>query len=350
MVKYKSFNNVEPTFKRMVLFFALYPIVGFFFSYVFHNQNFTSSLLSSAFNFFYLFFFVLEFLDVQEKDLVRIFFILGIAWVLISVIQQFTYPTYLFGAQETEKKIIEVRNNIYRFRMDGRQYVIPMLFYSFVEYISSRKKIYLLFLSIGLVGVYLTVTRQVIFTVIICMLYGTYFLRKHVYNIKYIIIFSVILFLLNFDLLFGNMIEQTDNDLNEDYIRFACYNFYGFEYNKNNLFVCLFGNGLPSLKSAYGLEIYQISRSQHFFQADIGIVGIYSWFGIIYVCYVISFFIYIYKNRSFLDLYLKMYVLYMAFTSVMLWHFTFNAGIVTSQTCIFYLIYKSIERNKYGRI
>jgi len=143
--------------------------------------------------------------------------------------------------------------------------------------------------------------------------------------------------------LFGDYIEMSE-DINEDNIRLLSYDFYGIEYNKGQILPILFGNGVEGM-SAYGREIGNM-QDMGLFRADIGIVGMYSWYGIFYVLTVLSFFIYITAKRKYIDVYLQMYVMFMLVTSVMLHHFGYSPHHIMTLCIILYLIDNSIKSRK----
>lgn len=133
-------------------------------------------------------------------------------------------------------------------------------------------------------------------------------------------------------------------DMDENYIRFIAYNYYGLEYNNGSLLAAIIGNGDPG-RSAYGMEI---ARLEDFglYRADIGIVGMYSLYGIFYVLVIIVFFAYTIKKRKYIAVYLQMYILYMLVTSIMLHHFGYSTHHIMTLCCVLYLTDKSIQINK----
>ena len=220
-----------------------------------------------------------------------------------------------------------------------------MLFYSFVQYMKTRKRLFLFGFVLGLVGIYILATRQIMVASALCLLYGMFSLGKMKLSsfLGIAVVFTVIY--LNMDVLFGEYIEKTTNDLTDDYVRFASYEFYGISYNEGNFLRILLGNGDPGRNTSYANEISKF-EDYGLFRADVGIVGMYSLYGIVYVICVILFFAFCYHKRRYIDLYLKMYIVFMLVTSVMLWHFGYSYERISIMSCIFFLIDKSISRNK----
>ena len=204
---------------------------------------------------------------------------------------------------------------------------------------------YLLGILIALVGIYLLATRQIMAMSIICLFAGLFMMKKiSVGSFVLIAIVSIIIYA-NAKTLFSEFIEMTES-VDKDYIRFLAYEFYGITYNKDSILAFLLGNGVPYPPSAYSQEIDKYEQSFGLWRADIGIVGMYSWYGIIYAILILWFFTYVFKHRKYIDSYLLMYVLFMAGTSVMLHHFGYKLSNVITGCFIFYLIEMNISKNK----
>ena len=333
-------------FKTFVLGLVIIPMLGFIPAYILHGQGFFASFLGAHINLGYIFFFFLFLVKPKEEQIVKIFCMLGVCWSCIELLQQFTYPTYWFATRgDTINSSIEIRNGIYRYGVLGNQFGLILLFYCFEKFMLEKSKKYLLGIIIALIGIYLLATRQIIAMSIVCLLAGLFMMKKiSVGSLVVIAMMSVAIYV-NADALFGKFIEMTES-VDEDYIRFLAYEFYGITYNKGSILAFLLGNGNPYPPSAYSQEIDKYEQSLGLWRADIGIVGMYSWYGIIYVIMILWFFIYVFKNRKYIDVYLQMYVLYMAGTSIMLHHFAYKLSNVIIGCFILYLIEINIMKNR----
>lgn len=336
--------NYSNSLSKIVILFMVLPFVSIISSFGFHGQSIIASLNATLFSLTYILFFYLIKWDISQHDVLRMCLVLGVFWCGLELIQQFTYPNIWFATRyDTAEKDIEIRNGIYRFNIEGREFGLILLFYCFQKFLEISKKKYLLGIIIGLIGVYLLATRQIMAAAIISIIYCMAIMKK--IKLSTLIIISTIGLVVynNLDSLFGDYIEMTES-IDSDYIRFASYSYYGLEYNKDNYISYLIGNGLPG-KSSYGNEIERL-QEMGLYTADIGIVGMYFLYGILYVFVVIYFFIYVFRNRLYIEPYLQMYVVFMLVTSVMLHHFGYSIHHISSLCVIIYLIYKSIETNK----
>lgn len=336
----------ETSTYKFVLCFMLFPFLSMIPAYIIHGQSFIQTINASLFHLGYIFYFFLIAIKAKEHDVIRSFIILGILWCVIEAVQQITYPNYWFATRtDTFDHDIEIRNGIYRFNVLGKEFGLILLFYCFEKYIISKNnRAFLLGILLGLIGIYLYATRQIMAAAIISLFLGLFYMKKIKLSTVLILLSVVSIIYLNSDALFGEFINAT-KDIDEDYIRFIAYNFYGLEYNDNNILAVLLGNGDANRFSLYGREINSIEQDLFLYRSDIGIVGMYSLYGAIYVLSILLFFIYMFKMRKYIDVYLKMYIFLMLVTSVMMFNFGYTGHVVMTTSCIFYLIDCSIKRN-----
>ena len=334
--------------KYIILCLMIVPLFSIIPARILHNQSLPDSFYNTKTNLYYVFFFVLYYLKLKEKSLLKLILILGIAWCFIEIIQQLSYPNVWFaGRHETEEKEIEVRYGVYRYDMSGREFGVLFLCYSIAGLIKNRKKKYIVGAILGLIGIYLLTTRQIIFAMFICTCYGL--LSTYKVKISSIILVSLVssILLYNGKKLFGDTFEQVSEQLyDKDNVRYLSYTYYGLTYNKDNLLPVVFGNGDPGRNTTYANEIHNMEIYYGLWRADIGIVGAYSLYGIAYVVIIILFFAFCFNKRKYIDLYLRMYILFMLITCPMLWHFSYSAERITISCCILYLIDKTIKRNE----
>ena len=330
--------------KPFVLLFMVLPFVSIFSSYAIHGQSIIIGFQTTLFSLTYLFFFMLYLLKIDYRVVLKMCLFFGIFWVMMEIIQQITYPTIWFATRyDTFDSTIEIRNGIYRYNIEGREFGLILLFFSFQKYLEKPRLKYLLGLALGIVGVYMLATRQIMAASILCLFYAMFALHKLKFASFIGVSVIAMLIYMNMDTLFGDYIQMTET-VDQDYIRFMSYNFFGLEYNKGQILPFLIGNGLNGL-SSYGKEIDKL-QDMGLYRADIGIIGMYSWYGIVYVLTVLAFFVYTIIKRKYIDVYLQMYILYMLVTSVMLHHFGYSTHHIMSLCLILYLIYGSIKRNK----
>lgn len=330
--------------KPFALGMMVMPFVSILGANTVHGQSIAEGFRVTMFSFTYLLFFVMYIMKVEQRVILKMCLAFGVFWVAMETIQQITYPTIWFATRyDTFDREMEIRNDVYRFNMEGREFGLLLLFFCFQKYLEFNKRKYLYGFIAGLVGVYLLATRQIMVASVLCLLYGMFAMHKLKLTSFCAIAAIVLIIYLNMDALFGDYIEMTQQ-VDEDDIRLVSYYFYGIEYNKGEFLPFLLGNGLSG-ESAYGTEIanFQITG---LYRADIGIVGMYSWYGVFYVVLVLAFFVYIFRERKYIDLYLRMYVVYMCLTSIMLHHFGYSTHHIMTLCFLLYLIDASMLKNK----
>lgn len=345
-----GFKNKYPL-SKMVKGFIIIPFISIIPAYVLHNQSFSDSFVTTFLYVTYVFFFLLTYFDIDDKKLIKFCLFLGIMYCIIVIVQQFTYPKFWFGNNDESERNISTRNGMLRFGIWGSEFVILLFFYCYEKCLTNKKILYpIIGFLLALVGIYLMSTRQILAASIFCCLLGLLFTKK--IKFSYFILIAVIGYFINsyYDVLFSDYIEKTNTEDWSLEARLLSYKFYGIEYNKDSLLAFLLGNGMNRLSTSYGQEIYRMENlfgeSMGLYRADIGYVGIYSWFGIFYILAITYFFYYTWKKRKYIDLYLKLYIWYMLTTGIMLHHFGYKMYTIVISCIIFYLIEKSIQRNK----
>lgn len=330
---------------KYLILLMLIPFVSIFSSFTLHNQSIVDGVNSTFIHLTYMFLFLLFIFDTNKDDLLKVIIVLGIVWCCIQIFQQISYPKVLFGTRfETFYNEIEIRNGIYRYNVTGVEFALILLFYCFEQFLRKGRTLNILGLLLACIGIYLLTTRQVIFAAILCMAYAMFALKKIKLNsFVFIIIFCYIVYMYSQNL-FGYFIEMTEG-IDKDYVRFLSYRFLGLDYNDGQVLPFLIGNGMWSDSSEYGYDMLRYA-DYGLHQSDIGIVGMYSLYGIFYVIVIILFFIYLIKRFKYIDVYLRMYAIYMLITSIMLHHFGSSSYKIMILCCYVYLVEKSVIHHK----
>lgn len=326
-------KQIKSTFTpNVVLIFIVCPCVSALMSSLYRDQTLLQAYLA-VFNTLTPVFCYFIFLQLRPnpKDIMAVVLVCSILWTIIELMQQFSYPMYWFATRNEMATLnaspLEQRNGIWRFMIEPWFVGTLSSIYSLCNYFQNKQsKKWLLFFLISLVGVYLYQTRVVIgalFAVlIICNLFEIKS-RNLIRNVVFALV-VVVLVVMNFDSLFGEMFENTTNqfDNSEDDIRTLGLAFWGIEYFPNEL--CrIFGNGYPYFGSNYGLEIERLAR-MGLYRVDVGFVGDYNMYGFLYIVVVVLTYCKLFKYRKYID----NYVLY-AFLAVLLGSFImppFSAG------------------------
>ena len=326
-------NNNKFNFRKEVLILTFLPLISSINTYFYYGQSFIESFNALSFNFFWIVYFVLHKYKVQESTILRMFLIVSLFIVALQIIQQYTYPTVLFGGYSEELMIEQgvsdyaaSRNGLWRFLMHENGYfTAPILFAVFIW---ARKKtnIKLVFLiAILLVSIYLSLTRQVMGSCILALFLSFFLGKKSGSVVLRAMILAIVLFAFlyaYYDVLFGSLTEQTGDDLSNDYVRFLAADYFWNESVKHPL-VFLFGYGAEGQTGAYNQLINYLKSVMGFFTDDVGFIGEIYTNGIVYVimCYILLWKLFFtYKNS--VPTYIRMFVVFGAVMSIMIFPMT----------------------------
>ncbi len=262
----------------VLIFFAVF--LSMFGAKYFHLQGFKITLISQRFMYFFLFYFFLHAIKIQPKELIQLIFIFGLAYSFLYLVQTALYPTPL-----TTSDMFPARGTI-RIFIPGSVYLILAYLFSYIQFLNTLKIKFILICLLGIVIFILLGTRQVIAVMalltIIATLNSKYAASKFV-GIMLIVLTVIPAYFLFQDIIFS-LIEVSQKQAGniEQNVRVKAAIFFLFEFFPNKL-AYLIGNGVPSAHSIYGIRIDEYKSAFGFFQSDIGLIGEFSKFGLLFV-------------------------------------------------------------------
>ncbi|MBD0332655.1 MAG: hypothetical protein ICV66_08365, partial [Chitinophagaceae bacterium] len=247
----------ELKFKVIALLLLFIPFLSAIGANLFHDQSLRLSLWSLRLVSFWLFYFVLHILQVSPSKIVRLLVFTGCVWAFLTIVQQFTYPTYYFYSSD-ESDAGFMRSDIFRFMIHGFEYGIFVLMYFFNKFLNTRKPYTLLFVLFALAGLYYMGTRQFTAAAVICMLVAV-LIQKGYSKWVQLLFFSIAAFLfvtVFTPTLITYYINKTNEQVaDQEYVRYLALNFYLNDYWPHWT-ATLIGNGPAHELSDYGTEMY----------------------------------------------------------------------------------------------
>lgn len=348
--KYKSHNFI-------LLFFVL-PFFTSISSYVTHGHSIFNSLNASLLHFIFLIYFFLIIKRINPSYIYKVLTVCMLIKLGLTIVEQITYPNVPFsfrfeGYDEVTGEYMEIgqRSGIWRFLISDAYYLY--MFVGFKSFFELKKKYSakncILFLLCCL-GLYLDQTRQIMFSFVASLMIMSFFNSKN--KIVYFVvigIFGIIIFQF-VDVLFGELIELTADDVGDDYSRIASYVYYFTDYH--GLFSLLFGHGFGGGNDAWGNNIFYLEQTLRLFRVDIGIVGAFHLLGFIFIFIFIVYFICVHvKNWKYIDPYLQTMLVSVVINIPMvfpLYNYTVCA-IEFFIGSLYYMIDKSIVENKFNK-
>ncbi len=301
-------------FRKEIILLMVLPFLSSITSKIYRGQSFIESFLATKATISWLLFFVLIRLKYTNKIVLSIILKIAIIVAGIFILQQIFYPSfYYFNDVSNDIEDIEVRNGFFRFRLFLIIPYVYIAFYYYIDrYLQFKQKKNLLRALLFLIPIYLLLTRQIWFCIFIPLLYYIFIYGKR-FSFKRLFMITCLCFIVyfiysNLDLLVGkDLIERTANENSEDNIRIIAMNFFGLEYWQD-WFNVLLGNGCPYLGSKYGIYIENLKYTSGLYMSDIGIVGIFSQYGLFYVLALLLLYIKTIKYFRYLSKYLKMLI------------------------------------------
>ncbi|NTS42553.1 hypothetical protein HRG84_16750 [Flavisolibacter sp. BT320] len=338
----KSKHLHQATFSSNIFLFVVLPFLSVFSAGIFHDQALQHSLLLLKTIVFWLLYYVLHIYNVPTKWVINLMVVIGVIWIVITVMQQFTYPVYHFYTRNEEDGSI-LRAGVYRFFIEPKNYCLFIILFYYDKFLKSKKVVFILMTLLGLIGYYYLGARQYAVSAFVCMILASVIQKgsKRVFAILLILFVSIILYALQ-DILLESYIEMTNEQLqDDDDIRILAAKFFLFEYWPHWLAV-IFGNGEGHSYNSYGQELEKISKNLGYYKSDIGLIGALNTYGLVYIFSILIFYykaIFTVKLNSNSN-YLKLIIFNFFILSLLSFEFTLPSSIIFF-CFIFYLMDKS---------
>ena len=307
-----------------MLALAFLPFVSVFYSYHEYGQPVFDGIKGTLPSLLWLFYFVFHRYKIREASFLKAVFYIAVFIVLVQIIQQFTYPNVLFGIHDAEEsdpnqELASTRNGIWRFSIGSNGvFTAIVLFFVWCKMRMRLRKKHLLIIALMLVSIYLTLTRQLIFSALLTI-FLSFFLGKE--RVKLWVLFSglalVVLLYINSDALFGEFIKQTEDESNKDYIRFISANYFWTE-TFTSVQAMFFGHG--TAVSGYFLSLKDDLEEEYSFHvSDVGFIGVMWVYGLFYVylCYDLLMHLF-WDKKSSVPLYIRLFIIFASVISVMI--------------------------------
>lgn len=333
---FPSVKKIKGIFNKNILFFIILPILTAVGTLVFHKQSILHTIIVQRFVLFWLVYYLLFLWNIDTKWLMKMIIAVGFIWVTVTILQQFTYPYYLFAS----RPYIMFRNGIYRYMPAGLIFGVVSMFYYYMKLVKySTVKNFLLFFFF-LAGIYFYSARQYIFVTSLVISISFFFVKgKERRKIISVVILLVISFATVMDVILSKL-QTATSDVDEHNIRLVAYYFYGLKYFPHWI-THIIGNGFPYSNSAYGKIMYEyIQGGMGLYRSDIGIVGTYNLFGLAYIINLLLALIKALRSKISEDyIFLKLVIVFLLI-ELPLAEFSWNSAFIPVYCFIFYIIEK----------
>ncbi|MBN1415979.1 MAG: hypothetical protein JW973_12820 [Bacteroidales bacterium] len=271
--------------ETVMIFIAL--IISVFAAKFFHEQSISLTLFSQYEFYLFLFYFLLHKMRPDPDKLMNMFIWLGYIYAFIYFLQYVAYP-----AQIVTSKTIFDRGTV-RVLMPGTEYMVATWFILLSRYFRTKKIINIIgLLPFIIILIFLAVRQLIAATALLTLL--NILLSKTLKSkvlVAFLIVLTIIPFYFLFQGIFDQLLEVSHKETSaslQNNVRFLAAKYFLFDHNHNPLWI-LTGNGMPDQKSAYGKFLWQLSEKLGYYMSDVGIIGDFSKFGILFALAEISF-------------------------------------------------------------
>jgi hypothetical protein len=276
-------------FNTEIILILLSVLFSMFVAKHFHGQDFKTTFIAQRFMYFYAFYYLLHDLNMKPEELIRMMLAMGIIYVIFFMAQYFAYPERLFDV-----RIGEERGTL-RIFLNGLGFMFFAYYFYLQRYLIAQKFKYgIAVIVFFLVGGLLQGTRQLLASMTLLTMAFIFFnrqVRSRIVVIFISVLAGISIFLILQDMIM-ELIELTQKEANEEKtnIRVLAMTYFLNDFMPS-AWAYIFGNGVDSMNSLYGQKIHFLKIFKGFYQSDIGIIGDYTKFGVLFVIAQFSVFL-----------------------------------------------------------
>ncbi|GHS99484.1 hypothetical protein FACS189421_10020 [Bacteroidia bacterium] len=322
-------------------------------AYLYHQQSFILSLNAYKYQVCFLFYFALLYLRPDTQKLIKPICIIAFLFCSIQLIQQVTYPHYIFYLRGDENNrvagSIEIRMGMYRYALLGIYIVILAFYYLLCRWLDTNIKKHLYMAVFFFLGIFVYSERItyvfVIFLAIMGLLLFKY-KRKPQKNMLFffvIMLFVAVSWTMISDALQSTKSQQKYSSLQEDQFRSGGYTFFSNYWPHWSTYI--WGNGIASNESKYGAELDDLITTNFILRADLGLFGLFNERGILFVLAIFYLYYKLFCSWKYLPKYLKLTLLLMLVNIFVRSSFFHPSGVILFMI-VLYLCDVSIAKNK----
>jgi hypothetical protein len=323
-------------------------LLSIFPAYIFWNQDFITSLVVNRHLIWYIFLPLILYIQPSEKEIMTALFYYTVTYMAVWIIQAITpnpLTTSLVNKIELGITTFELEKSEFGYLLPGYSIMLILLYFKTQQF-TENVKLKTFIPAAGMLAIFFILqNRGTLFFAVIVFGYSIFKLRTRYKPILFLFYgLIVILVYLATTPYWNALIQETTGQLNnQDYARWKSFYYYVFEYSPH--WSCnIFGNGFLSTKVESG-RLLQQKAVTGYYQSDIGIIGLWSMYGIlplIVIYTVISKILF----RKLYPFYLKAMAAHILFVPIA-WSFDLNGSLIF--IIIFYLFAFFTEKDSLNR-
>lgn len=284
----------KPRFGLPIVIFFVAMIISMFGAYMFHNQDFVSTLWGQRALYYYFFYFLLLKSKPEYKFITWTIFLLGTLFIIIYIVQTLIYPHTILNCT------MRIDRNTLRIYMPGTGLMQMAYFLALYRFFQDYRKRYLIYILGTLIVLVLLGSRQSMAAIALITMMFLVFNR--VVKLKAVIIplmvLSVIPIFFLFQDVFTSMLEVSNRQgANvEENIRIRAIKFFMTDFY-NNRGAYFIGHGDANSNSMYGLKLLRYNLQYGFYLSDIGIIGDLVLYGPLFIVGIFVFIWRLFRSR-----------------------------------------------------
>lgn len=279
-------KTVKKNFQIEITLVFIALVVSTFAAFFFHEQSLPYTLFAQREFYIFSFYLLLHKMMPDRERILKMFILLAYIYAAVYVLQFVLYPRQIVA------DVPHLDRGSVRVGIPGADYMILSWFILLGRFFKTKRIRYILAILPFFIVLIIMASRQVLASVAL----GTivYIVFSKDVKSKFWIFILVILAIVSLSYLFKGIITQIIEAFNKDpndirqNIRFVAARYFLFDFNNNPLWI-LTGNGMPEGHSDYGKIFNRLAVELGYFQSDVGIIGDFSKFGILFVLAEFSF-------------------------------------------------------------
>jgi len=283
-IVYSDKIHFKQNFKPYIVLILFSFVTSMLMAKFSRDQSLGDTVFAQRALFYYFFYFLLHQLKIKPRDLEQIFLFFGLLGVVLYLVQFFLYPKIIFNVF-----ILSGRGTI-RIYLEGASYVGVAYLISIQAFLRTSKIKYLLLILLFYSKFVLLGGRQTMAIMLFVLVLFIIFSKKVKSRIfiGFLVMVCIAIILYMFQDIFQALIirSQTDVRQGDTYIRFIAAKYFLTDFFKNPL-AYFTGNGMYKSDSEYGMEMIRI-MSNGIFLGDIGLIGNYAIYGLLFVIGVLG--------------------------------------------------------------
>jgi hypothetical protein len=289
LLLYFVYGEVRPGKMRfafpvwLILISLVFSMIG---ANVFQDQSFSATAVGQRVIYYYLVYFLLHYLKIPVEYIRKTIVVFAIAYMAIYITQYVMYPTALI------KSKMFIDRGTLRIFMPGAGFLVISYFIWLYSFFKTYRIRYILLLLTAWAVFILLGTRQVIGAMLLLSI--VFMLQSKVVKSRFLFFALIGIAIIPLYLLFQDIITAMfDVTVSQSQsagsgIRVKAARFFLTDFYKNN-WAYFTGNGAAG-STVYGLRVAGISERYGYYLSDIGLIGEYIKYGVLFVIAVIIIF------------------------------------------------------------